>query len=505
VRAEVEGQPWEKLGVKLEPQNLAYVMYTSGSTGEPKGIAVVHEGIVRLVRNTNYIRIGEKDAVLQFAPAAFDASTFEIWGALLNGARLVVQGGDRRALERVGAEIARRGVTVAWLTAGLFQQMVETEAEHLGGVRELLAGGDVLSVEHVKTAHRKMPETWITNGYGPTENTTFSCCYRMGKAEIESLGERVPIGKAIANTRAYVVDEEMRPVGVGINGELCVGGAGLGRGYWGRAELTAERFVPDPFSKTGGKRLYRTGDVVRWREDGNLEFIGRRDGQVKIRGYRIELGEIEAALLEHEAVKQAVVVVRERDGDKQLVAYVVEEEGSGLEWGKLREALKQRLPEYMVPGVFVGLKELPLTVNGKLDRKRLSDFEERYLTNTYISPRTHEEQILCRIFAEVLNQNEVGIGESFFERGGHSLMATKVVSRIRSEFHVSLPLRTLFEYPTVAELAQQLHEQKVQQRGSPGEPITMEERQTFTMQSILDHVESLSEEQVQSLLNGTEV
>jgi non-ribosomal peptide synthetase component F len=193
--------------------------------------------------------------------------------------------------------------------------MVETEAEHLGGVRELLAGGDVLSVEHVKTAHRKMPETWITNGYGPTENTTFSCCYRMGKAEIESLGERVPIGKAIANTRAYVVDEEMRPVGVGINGELCVGGAGLGRGYWGRAELTAERFVPDPFSETGGKRLYRTGDVVRWRQDGNLEFIGRRDGQVKIRGYRIELGEIEAALLEHEAVKQAVVVVRERDGD----------------------------------------------------------------------------------------------------------------------------------------------------------------------------------------------
>jgi amino acid adenylation domain-containing protein len=308
-------------------ENLAYVMYTSGSTGIPKGIGIPHRAVVRLVNNNQYAELGSEQVILQLAPISFDASTFEIWGALLNGGRLVVYPPETPSLEELGRVLAENGVNTLWLTAGLFHMMVDEHVEGLGPVRQLLAGGDVLSPAHVSRVLRELPGCEVINGYGPTENTTFTTCYRM-KEESE-VGSSVPIGRAIANTQVYVLDGEMEPVPVGVVGELYVGGDGLARGYWKQPELTAEKFIANPY---GEGKLYRTGDLVRYRRDGNLEFMGRADQQVKIRGYRIEPGEIEGVLSEHPGVRGCAVVAREQQGggsgsEKQLVGYVAMEPG----------------------------------------------------------------------------------------------------------------------------------------------------------------------------------
>ncbi|HET6851075.1 MAG TPA: amino acid adenylation domain-containing protein, partial [Pyrinomonadaceae bacterium] len=305
--------------------NLAYVIYTSGSTGEPKGVSVTHRAVVRLVQETNYVSFDPDDVFLQFAPLSFDASTFELWGALLNGAQLAIFPAYLPSLEELSEAVERYQVTTLWLTAGLFHQMVEYNLEGLRPVKQLLAGGDVLSAEHVKKVLRELPGITVINGYGPTENTTFTCCYRMNTdTEVQ---HSVSIGKPISNTQVYVLDKHFQPVPVGVHGELFIGGDGLARGYFDHPELTAERFIPHPYSAIGGERLYRTGDVVRYREGGNLEFIGRADLQVKIRGYRIELGEIETALVQHRAVRDCVVLAREdTPGEKRLVAYIVPNE-----------------------------------------------------------------------------------------------------------------------------------------------------------------------------------
>jgi len=301
-------------------ESLAYVMYTSGTTGEPKGVEVTHRNVMRLVRGADYVELGEEEVVLQLAPISFDAATFEIWAPLLNGGRLVVYPEERYSLAELGAAIQRHGVTTLWLTAPLFHQMVDDELEGLRGVRQLLAGGDVLSPERVRRVLEKLEGCVVVNGYGPTEGTTFTCCHRM--EGVEDVGEPVPIGRPVANTRVYILDGRMAPVAVGVVGELWAGGDGVARGYRGAEELTAERFVEDPFVKGG--RLYRTGDLARWRGDGVVEFLGRKDGQVKVRGFRVEPGEVEAVLGRHPAVEQAVVAAREETpGDRRLVAWVV--------------------------------------------------------------------------------------------------------------------------------------------------------------------------------------
>ncbi len=435
-------------------ETLCYVIYTSGSTGQPKGVAVPHRGVVRLVQESNYVKLDEEQVVLQLAPVSFDASTFEIWGALLNGARLVVMAAGQPSLAEIAQTMKRHEVTAMWLTAGLFQVMAAEQLESLREVKQLLAGGDVLGVRAVQAVlDGESGERVLINGYGPTENTTFSCCHVMRAGEIV-VGESVPIGRPITNSTAYVLDKQLRPVPVGVRGELYLGGDGLARGYVGRAEMTAERFVPNPFSTSAGERLYRTGDVVRWNAEGVLEFVGRADHQVKVRGYRIELGEVEEALAGYEGVSESVVVVRaEGESDKRLVGYIVARAGAELEVSELRAYLETKLPAYMIPSVFVELMELPLTANGKVDRKALAAAELEFTqSRVYEAPRSEVEELLAGIWAEVLGVERVGIHDNFFELGGDSILSIQSIARA-NQAGLQLSPKDLFEHQTVALLA----------------------------------------------------
>ncbi|HST60795.1 MAG TPA: amino acid adenylation domain-containing protein, partial [Longimicrobium sp.] len=436
-----------------DPEAVAYVMYTSGSTGRPKGVEVPHRAIVRLVRGQDFVAIDPSDVFLQLAPASFDAATLELWGPLLNGACLAIHPAGQPTVESIGRALAEHGVTVLWLTAGLFHLVVEEDIEILEGVRQLIAGGDVLSVPHVRRVLAELPETALINGYGPTENTTFTCCHRIGAAPRG--GASIPIGRPIANTYVRVLDAGMQPVPMGVAGELYAGGAGLALGYLNQPERTAETFVADPYRP--GARLYRTGDRVRWRADGTLAFLGRVDTQVKVRGFRVEPGEIEAVLRAWPDVREAAVVVREDEpGDRRLVAYVAGEVAAD----EVREHLRGRLPEHMLPGAIVRLDALPLTANGKLDRKALPAPDLASAEEAYVAPRTPAEEVLAGIWAEVLRLERVGVTESFFELGGHSLLAVRMVSRVQQVFGVEVPLRALFEGPTVAELTRVVEEMR---------------------------------------------
>jgi amino acid adenylation domain-containing protein len=440
-----------RLDAEASGESLACVMYTSGSTGKPKGVCVIHRGVVRLVKQTSYARFAVDEVFLQLAPVAFDASTFEIWGALLNGGRLVLFPGDKPSVAELGDIIARSGVTTLWLTAGLFNAVIDADPRALASLRQLLVGGEALSAPHVQRALAELPGVTLINGYGPTEGTTFTCCFTVtGTHGLAS----IPIGRPIADTVAHVLDAYLSPVPVGVPGELYVGGDGLARGYLNRPELTAERFVRDPFSADPAARLYRTGDRVRRLPDGTLDFLGRIDEQVKIRGYRIEPGEIEAALSAHPQVRSCVVIPREdTPGDKRLCAYVVLD-GDGVSASALREHLAATLPDYMVPAAFVVLEALPLTPNGKLDRAALPAPEGRKeREHRGVAPRTPTEEVLAGIWADVLRLDHVDVEDDFFALGGHSLLGTRLISRIRAAFGVELPLRALFEAPTVARLA----------------------------------------------------
>jgi aspartate racemase len=309
---------------------------------------------VRLVRGNNYANFTQKEVFLQLAPISFDASTFEIWGSLLNGAKLVVFPTEKPSLEELGQAIKQHQIKTLWLTAGLFHLMVDERLDDLKSLNQLLAGGDVLSRLHVEKVLSDLKTCQLINGYGPTENTTFTCCYAI--TSTQGLENSVPIGRPIANTQIYILDNHLQPVPIGVPGEIYIGGDGLARGYLNRPELTKERFISNPF---GRGRLYRTGDKARYFPDGNIEFLGRIDNQVKIRGFRIELGEIEAALNSHPQIQQAVVIVREDIADnKRLVAYLITDDQS-LNNNQLRLDLKQKLPEYMVPSAFVFLENLP--------------------------------------------------------------------------------------------------------------------------------------------------
>ncbi len=447
-------QPDTNPGPIAAADNLAYVIYTSGSTGQPKGVLIEHHSILRLVFGLPFLAVGSKPTVLHLATLNFDASTFELWCPLLHGGTAVlVSGNDLPSARDLEVTIRNQSIGMLWLTASLFNAYVDQGSAGLfAGLSTLVIGGETLSYQHVARFMEASPTVSVVNGYGPTEATTFTCTYPIRKDVRGSL----PIGRPIANTELFVLDRWGRPVPVGVAGELFIGGVGLARGYLRRPELTAERFVPHPFSDVAGARLYRTGDVVRYLPDGNLEFLGRLDDQVKIRGFRIECGEVEAALLGCVGVGEAVVVAREdAPGDKRLVGYVVPVDGSVLSTTELRESLRRVLPDYMVPSAFVVLDGLPLTPNGKVDRKALPapDGSRPELGQEFVAPRTPTEELLAGIWCEVLGVDRVGVHDDFFALGGHSLLATQVVSRVRVVFGVELLLRSLFEDPTVAALA----------------------------------------------------
>jgi aspartate racemase len=444
---------------EVKTDNLAYICYTSGSTGTPKGVSVPHRGVVRLVKQTDYINFSTEEVFLQLAPISFDASTLEIWGSLLNGAKLVIMPPHTPSLEELGQVIQRHQVSTLWLTAGLFHLMVDERLQDLKPVRQLLAGGDILSVSHVQKVLRELPQCQLINGYGPTENTTFTCCYTI--TEPLQNGNSIPIGKAIANTQVYILDTYLQPLPIGVPGELYIGGDGLARGYLNRPELTAEKFIPNPFSQEPGARLYKTGDLVRYLPDGNIEFLGRIDNQVKIRGFRIELGEIEATLSQHPGVQKTVVMVREDlPGDKRLVSYVVPNQQQQPTSSELLSFLKQKLPDYMLPSAFVILESLPLTPNGKVDRRALPAPEPTRpeLEAILVSPRNEVELQLTKIWEKVLNIQPISIRDNFFALGGHSLVALRLFAQIKEKFERDLPITTLFQAPTIEQLASILNE-----------------------------------------------
>jgi amino acid adenylation domain-containing protein len=442
------------------PTSLAYISYTSGSTGAPKGVAVPHRAVIRLVHEPDYLDLGPTTSILQLAPVAFDASTLEIWGALLNGARLVVAPPDPLGPAEIGRLLRTEQVSVLWLTAGLFHQIIEQDPESLASVDQLLAGGDVLSPVAVREALRVRPGRPVINGYGPTENTTFTCCHRM--TDPEAVPDPVPIGRPVPRTTVYVLDEALRPVPVGVPGELYTGGDGLARGYFGQPRLTAERFLPDPFSTTPGARMYRTGDRVRWRPDGTLEFLGRIDRQVKIRGFRVEPAETEAVLRAHPAVREVAVVVAGEGERKRLVAYLAPAAGAPDE-PRLTKILEDHaagnLPPYLRPANYVVLPALPLNRNGKVDRAALPD-----PTPTRPSPArplTDPTQIqLAQLWSELLDVPVGSPDDNFFLLGGNSLLATRLAFLIAHHFGVELPIRVLYEHRTLAELAEQIHQRK---------------------------------------------
>ena len=440
------------------PGNLAYVIYTSGSTGRPKGVAVPHQAVARLVRETDYLQLAPGDRVAHLSNPAFDAAIFEVWGALLNGATLVVVPREvTLSPRRLAAEIAARGISAIFLTTALFNLLVREDPRALRTPRAVLFGGEAVDPATVAACLTAGPPERLLHVYGPTEGTTFTTWHRV--QAVEGGATTVPIGLPLANTTVHVLDRWGGAVPLGVPGELHAGGDGVARGYFGRPDLTAERFVPDGQGTVPGARLYRTGDLVRRLASGAsgaIEFLGRIDGQVKIRGFRIEPGEIEAALLAQPGVAAATVLVREDGpGERRLIAYVAAPQGD-LALAALREGLRARLPEPMIPAAFVILAALPLNPNGKVDRRALAAIDPEPAGDAgedWVAPRTPLEELVAAIWCEVLGVERVGAHESFWDLGGHSLVATKVLARLHEAIDVELPLQALFEHPTPAGLA----------------------------------------------------
>ncbi|MCU0286474.1 MAG: amino acid adenylation domain-containing protein, partial [Acidobacteria bacterium] len=442
--------------------HLGYVIYTSGSTGRPKGVMVTHRNVIRLVKNTNYIEFLPGDSILQTGSMEFDASTFEVWGSLLNGLKLALVNKETILSSReLKAALRQYNISTIWMTSPLFNQMLQEDIEIFAGLKNLLVGGDALSPSHINRLMSSYPHLKVINGYGPTENTTFSTTFLIQ----QEYTNNIPIGKPIANSKVYIVDKYSQLQPIGVSGELLVGGDGIARGYLNNPELTADRFVK--YRSYGFYKTYinyKTGDLARWLSDGNIEFLGRIDQQVKIRGFRIELGEIEALLMKHPFIKEAVVFAQEEGGDKSLYVYIVSIDENII--AGLREYLSKELPDYMIPSYFVHLEKIPLTPNGKIDRKALPK-PELIAGDSYTAPRDEIEKKLVELWAEILGRDEahasqlhtsIGIADNFFQLGGHSLKATILVSKIHKEFNVKVPLAEIFRAPTIGELAKYIKE-----------------------------------------------
>jgi len=450
-------QPIENLAPVATPESLLYVMYTSGSTGTPKGVQVPHKAAVRLVKNANYVQLDDSCILLSTGAVAFDATTFEYWGMLLNGGTLVLCGTETLLDEvQLANTIQQHKVNMMWFTAGWLHQLIDKSPQLFAGLKTILAGGDKLSPVHIAKLKELYPSLTIINGYGPTENTTFSLAHRIDK-----VNGNIPIGKPISNTTVYLLDEQQQLLPLGAVGEICVGGDGLALGYLNQPELTAEKFVPNPFAP--GQRLYKTGDLGQWSLDGTMAFMGRRDHQVKIRGYRIELGEIESVLRSYPNIEDAVVIAREdSNGDKELIAYLTGGETLS-DATVLGVYLGGILPFYMVPAYFVQLPELPLNANGKVDRKQLPAPEGMGISSgvEYVEPRNETEAKLLKMWQEILLKEKISVKDNFFAIGGHSLKATKLMSHISKEFEVKLSLPVLFSNPTIEHIASEIDKIKL--------------------------------------------
>ena len=458
--------PEENLLTQVAPENLAYIIYTSGSTGTPKGTEVPHRSILGFMFGVDYIHLDAKQIWLQHSSISWDALTLELWTPLLYGGICVLYPEKIPTPLSLSEIIQEQKINTLFLTTALFNLMIDTMPQGLSGVKQLLTGGESVSVPHLHHALKLLPETQIINGYGPSECTVFTCCYPIPPQLPENI-HSIPIGKPIGDRTVYILDEDLHRVPIGVPGELYVGGASVARGYLNQSKLTREKFIPNPFIE--GDTLYKTGDLVRRLVDGNLEFISRIDTQVKIRGFRIESAEIEAVLIQHPDIKQVVVIVREDEpGNKYLVAYLLSQDISQDNQpspGVLRTFLKEKLPDYMIPAVFVFLSAFPLTPNGKINRRGLPapDTSQRHLEIDFVAPSTSTEQELAAIWTEVLKLKQVGVHDNFFELGGHSLLATQVISRLREAFSVDFSVGYLFENPTIAQLAQKVTEEQFKQ------------------------------------------
>ncbi|WP_396133713.1 amino acid adenylation domain-containing protein [Chamaesiphon sp. OTE_75_metabat_556] len=452
----------DNLPNEVSPENLAYITYTSGSTGTPKGTEIPHRSIIGLMFGVDYMHLDADQIWLQHSSISWDALTLELWTPLLHGGRCVLYPEKIPTPKSLIEIIQSQKVNILWLTSALFNLIIDTIPQGLLGVKQLLIGGESLSVAHVHRALELLPETQLINGYGPSECTVFTCCYPISH-QLDENFRSIPIGKPIGDRTVYLLDRDLQRVPIGIPGELYVGGTSVARGYLNRPTLTREKFIPNPFFQ--GDTLYKTGDLVRRLSDGNLDFLGRIDTQIKLRGFRIELAEIETVLSQHPEVNRVVVMLREDEpGNKYLVAYIVAKKHPPTT-STLRNFLKEKLPDYMIPATFVLLAALPLTPNGKIDRSALPvpDISQRNLEVEFVAPRTPTEQELATIWAEVLRLEQVGIHDNFFELGGHSLLATQVVSRLQEAFSLDFSLRYLFENPTIAELSQKVISEQVEQ------------------------------------------
>jgi amino acid adenylation domain-containing protein len=443
------------------PDSLAYVIYTSGSTGSPKGVEVSHRGIARLIFGQDFVRFSSQMVFLQFSALWFDLSTLEIWGPLLHGGTCVLFPGRVATAHELGGVIRSHNVNTVWLTGSLFNAIIDEAPEALATVHKLVIGGEALSAPHVRRALKLLPNVELINGYGPTENTTFTSTYRIPQ-DIKQDAASISIGRPIANTTVYILDKYLQPVPVGVRGELYTGGPGISRGYLNRPELTAERFIANPFRDQQGEKLYRTGDTARYLSDGNIEFLGRVDDQVKIRGFRVELGEVEAAVSKCANVKAAAVIAhKESDGTSSLVAYVVPEGPQTLTVEALRGALVETLPGYMIPAQFVVVPSLPLLSSGKLNRRAL-DLPTARAAKTSTQPvasRNALEAELLKIWEQVLEVPSIGVRDDFFDLGGHSLKAVRMLAVIERTFGKRFDPSILLAAPTVEKLAAHLKQE----------------------------------------------
>ena len=456
---ELAGQSVENPALNTTSANLAYIIYTSGSTGRPKGASIPHRGISRLVRGQNYVPFGPEERVLLLASPSFDGIIFELWAALLNGGCCVIFPDRMPEFGRLEEIIRKQHVTCLWLTTGLFNQIIDFRPGTIATARNVMVGGEALSPQHVRRAQEILPQVRLVNGYGPTECTAFACVYPIAPADEWGCAS-VPIGGPINNTECHIVDDALRAVPIGEPGELLLGGPGLAREYFLRPELTEEKFVRHPFSDDPSARLYRTGDRCRWLPNGLIEYLGRNDNQIKLRGFRIELGEIETALRSLSGVLDAAVVVRQLASIKQLVGFVVPAAGANLVPSDLRAKLGSLLPEPAVPAFIRLIERLPLTANGKVDRRQLSELAETSQASAFRpedgASVSQLEKTLLSIWRKVLEQPHIGLEDNFFENGGDSLLSIQLALEIQSALERPIPVGAVYLAPSPAAFARKL-------------------------------------------------